>query len=447
MPRFVLFILACLLGCSETQQSGMPPPRPEYTPAVHGASARLLTARQDAVELEPFNANAWSVLGQTYFADTQYDAAVICFEQVVSLTPDDGTAWMLLAMSHEGQGDRDAARAAYVASTEAAESPPAASWRSALLHLDLGEPLIAVTLATDSLKRNQNSRMARLVLARAFLECERPRDAAGVLNDLVKAKPNDRYARLLFGRALQRSGRAEASSHLRLGQGAKPVWHDPWSTAAITHGVSIHARQAVAQALLSQRQYQRALDMFRQLSMEAPEQIGLQIDLAKALRSAGKLQEALDIVEGILESSPDGHAAHTQAAGVLFTRWQERGDSADLNRAIEHLDAAIALTETDGQNWMLRGEVRRQAGDLTGAASDFARAAEMMPHKPSLGLRAAEIYLQLGSPQPALAVLEQLRPDFANDMNLLILSSRLKHMAEDGTGQHVVPEKPLLKQA
>ncbi len=434
MRRCFAVVLLCLAGCSEAQDVATPAPRPAYSPPLQAGPSSVLATRQSAVDRSPSDVDAWLALGQTYLADKHFGAAAICFEQVVRLDADSGLGWMFLALCREELGASDAALEAYQASARTTQPPPAAYWRAALLHLDLGQPELAATLAGDAVKQSQGGRMARLVLGRSLLELSRPRDAAGVLGEVVKNSPADRYAHLLHGRALQRAGLRGAASHMRLGRGADPVWTDPWTTAALTHGVSLDARHAIAVALLAQGQFDRALAVARLLQQEAPDQVGYQILLSKALRSAGAVQEALDVADMVLRANPDDHAGHTQAAGARFARWQELSRDEDLAAALSHLDRAIHLTESDGQNWMLRAEVRRLAGDLQGAAADAVRAAEAMPHKPGLVLQAANLHLQIESPDKAIELLDQLQVDFPEDVNLLVLRGRARLLAGDPDG-------------
>jgi len=444
----------CVAGCSDAPDAPRSAPRPTYSPPLPPNALAVLTARQQAVNDAPSDAKAWLALGQTYLADSHDEAAADCFEDAAALSPGDGAAWMFLAMAREEAGDPVAAAAAYAAASEADHVPPAALWRAALLQVDQGAPEAAVDLANAALRINAGSVMARLVLARALLDLDRPRDAAGALNSVIKSSPDNRYARLLFGRALQRAGLQGAAAHLRLGQGAEPVWHDPWTTAALTHGLSVDTRRTVAEGLLQQGQFGRAAEILAQLHTEVPDQVGIEVSLAKALRSAGQLDEAIAITDRLLQQNPDEHPAHTQAAGVRFAKWQATQAPADLAAALEHLDAAIALTETDGQNWMLRGEVRRRAGDLKGAASDYSRAAEVMPHKPGLTLQAAALFLQVDEPARAIELLDALKSDFPEDINLLVLSGQARQMAGDldgalraaGEAAALAPHNPKVKE-
>lgn len=268
--------------------------------------------------------------------------------------------------------------------------------------------------------------MPWLVLGRALLETERPKDAAGVLAKAVSASPEDRYARLLLGKAMQRAGVTGAEANLTLGAGAVPAWRDQWTTAAMTYGVSADARAEVAEAMIKQGRPARAAEVLAQLVDEDPDRIEYRVQLAKAQRSLGQVDEALAAMQGVLRGQPDEHPALTQAAGAAFARWQQSGAKRDLDLALQYLDRAVERTASAGHNWRLRAEVRRAAGDLLGAAEDFERAWTLDAYRPGVGMQGADAYIQAGDPGRALAILDALRPVFPRDVNVLVLSGRAR---------------------
>lgn len=453
MRRALLILFVLAVGCTDSPEAATAPPRPTYSPALSSASQAVLQQRQQAVQNALQDAKAWGTLGRTYLADKYYEPAAVCFDQVTRIDPTDGPAWMLRGLALEELGDSQAALDAYGHATEAGQSCPAAAWRAALLYLEAGRADAATELAIEAAGRTQGGAMARLVLARSLLDVDRPRDAASVLQKLVAERPSDRYAHLLLGRALQRAGIGGDASHLRLGQGAQPVWHDPWTTAALVHGVSLESRRTIAQAMIDQGLFKKATMLLQKIVLESPKQIGNRVLLAKAMRSAGQLDEALAEMEAVLVEAPDEHPALTQAAGALFTRWQQTGSVADLEQAMAYLDRALVLTESDGQNWILRGEMKRLSGDLEGAASDYRHAAVIYQHKPGLTLQAADLYIQTGGHQEALSLLSGLRGIFPADLNLLLLSAKAHESAGDrdaalrdvGQAAAVAPDDPRVR--
>jgi tetratricopeptide (TPR) repeat protein len=205
--------------------------------------------------------------------------------------------------------------------------------------------------------------------------------------------------------------------------------------------------------MIDQGLFKKATMLLQKIVLESPKQIGNRVLLAKAMRSAGQLDEALAEMEAVLVEAPDEHPALTQAAGALFTRWQQTGSVADLEQAMTYLDRALVLTESDGQNWILRGEMKRLSGDLEGAASDYRHAAVIYQHKPGLTLQAADLYIQTGGHQEALSLLSGLRGIFPADLNLLLLSAKAHESAGDrdaalrdvGQAAAVAPDDPRVR--
>ncbi len=405
-------------GCAEVAPV---PPSPTYQPALSAAAEATLKARCGEVNNAAGDPNTWRDLGATYLADQYYQAAITCFEEVVRLAPDDGRGWLLLGVALEQAEQIEQATEAYVRAHEAKQTCAAGAWRAALLHLDAGAPQLAAELANAAVRADQRDLTARLVLGRALLELDMAEQAEQLLKSVVAQQPGRSYARLLLGKAQQRTGSPSAAANLRLGTGSTMVWTDPWSSQALMRGVSDSGRFRVATALFDQREFDRAIHMLRALVAEYPSRVDYRVMLAKALRAVDALDEALSLLESVLEDDPKSHAAMSQAAGVLFRQWQQDARASDLQASLAYLDRAVEQTQTDGRNWALRAEVRRASGDLVGAAADFERAADLWPHRPALALQAAQLRLRLGEHAASLGLLDDLKADFPRDVKVLAL--------------------------
>ena len=424
MAQLGLLCSLLVAGCAEVEPSPATL-MPHYEPALSAVAQAALEARQAGVRNAPTDPESWRQLGSTYLADRHYDAAISCFQELVRLDPAEGSSWLLLGVAWEQIGDDGQAMEAYVRGHEATRPCTAAAWRAALLNLDAGQAKTALALAESAVRADERDVMARLVLGRALMEVDMAPQAQQVLKSVVAQRPAMPYARLLLGKAQQRIGDEAARANLRLGSGSTMVWADQWSSQALMRGVSGSGRFRVATALFDQGKFDRAIHILRALVAEYPSRVDYRVMLAQSLRAVDTLDEALSLLESVLQDDPKSHAALSQAAGVLFRQWQQDARASDLQVSLAYLDRAVDLTQTDGRNWVLRAEVRRASGDLEGAAADLERAADLWPHRPSLALQAAQLRLLLGEHEASLQLLDDLKADFPRDVKVLALQGQV----------------------
>ncbi len=78
--------------------------------AINGDMAASLEAARKAVELDPLNPYAGTMLAQKLEVDRQYGQALIQYEKVLELFPEYGMAWNGVGFSHFLLGDKEKAR-------------------------------------------------------------------------------------------------------------------------------------------------------------------------------------------------------------------------------------------------------------------------------------------------------------------------------------------------
>ena len=92
-------------------------------------------------------------------------------------------------------------------------------------------------------------------------------------------------------------------------------------------------------------------------------------EIAYTLAQQGRAREAIVLFEGLIAVAPA--TAYFQAAlGALFLRLK------NYARAIEHLDAALAVEPNDIVSLVNRGEAKLRAGDIPAARTDLEKAAQ-----------------------------------------------------------------------
>ncbi len=167
-----------------------------------------------------------------------------------------------------------------------------------------------------------------------------------------------------------------------------------------------------AELLESLGRYELASQTYQKVSADDPSFHAAELGRAEALREAGKVEAALEVLEQLTRSHGDLPYVHT-ALGDL--RRQEK----DFEGAIEAYNTAIGLYETlEVRQWFhfyARGISHERLGEWEEAEADFRKALELNPEQPQvlnyLGYSLVEKQIKLDE---ALEMIERAvaaRPD------------------------------------
>lgn len=167
----------------------------------------------------------------------------------------------------------------------------------------------------------------------------------------------------------------------------------------------VDARITVAQVLESMERYELAIEAYGSVPRDHPSFYTAELGRADALRRAGKLDAAAEVLNLLGQTHPDMVNVHV-AAGDLA---REREDWA---RAIAAYDRAIDLLEAHGNpQWFVyyvRGIAHERLDQWPQAEADFRRALELNPDHPQvlnyLGYTMVEKHVNL---EEALGMIER----------------------------------------
>ena len=173
--------------------------------------------------------------------------------------------------------------------------------------------------------------------------------------------------------------------------------------------------------------------------------------LALARMHAGRLDEALELVEGALELLDrelvaDKHLLHRSV--LRHNRAQLLSALGRRAEALADLDEVVGLDPQYPEYYFDRGNLRFQQGDAAGALADYARAEALAPPFPELYHNRAEVLTAAGDPAGAARALRRaLALDPADLESTISLASLLLDAgpdaqppaAETGTGTGADP--------
>lgn len=167
-----------------------------------------------------------------------------------------------------------------------------------------------------------------------------------------------------------------------------------------------------AELLETLGRYELASQTYQKVSADDPSFHAAELGRAEALREAGKIEAAMEVLESLTRSQPDLPYVHT-ALGDL--RRQEK----DFEGAITSYDTAISLYDTlEMRQWFLfyaRAISHERLDNWEAAEADFRKALELNPEQPQvlnyLGYSLVEKQIKLDEALDMIERAVAARPD------------------------------------
>lgn len=152
---------------------------------------------------------------------------------------------------------------------------------------------------------------------------------------------------------------------------------------------------------------QAGIRFLRTAHRDTPADVGVAVNLLRALADADAFEEAQALAE-TLDPRADRSGRLWRVCGYLA---QRRGDYAAAEACYE---AVVAAFPDDAESWNNLGNARADRGDVAGAVQALTRATELSPAAP-IRLNFAAALVQAGRVEDASAVLSQCAQDFPGD--------------------------------
>lgn len=267
--------------------------------------------------------------------------------------------WMAAARVAERDLRDDAAAIDGYRRIAARSDDPTALDALARLHLSRGEPGLAATFLERRLAGATGAERRPVVasLSRVYVASGDPDRARAVLEAQLASGGDAGELRADLAALYRESGRWEPLAALL----AEPADGRAPSAADLREAAEILHRRLGAP--------ERAVPVLESAVAASPDDRGLRIALADALRGAGRLDEARALLTSLIESygrqrpAERGHAHHQLA---LIAR-----ANGDLPEALAQLDLASSIDLGHAGTFRLLGELAREAGQLDRAERAF----------------------------------------------------------------------------
>lgn len=362
--RYRLAALLCALvaGCHDVEPVGRPP-QPDMGQADDDLRREVATLVAGALAA-PQSGEMRGRLAMAYDINEFERAAVATYEQAGALDPK-RFEWpyfraLLLGKASDYQSALDALAQAVAIDPDYV---PAWLWRGQWLR-ELGRYDEAMEAYRRASALGAES-VAEPGIAQILLDTDRPVEAVALLEPMIEDDPHPHLHRMV-GQAYRALDRAEdARIAMARGRQATPLhWFDPRTSARTDYIFGYSGRLRYAQDLIRAGAVGDALDVIESTRAPEPGDPVLAATRAWALRVAGRLDEALDVLHAGVEKYPDYYRFHRHLAQA----YKKKGNRELLGH---HLRRVVASNPTDAWAHEQLGLLATQEGRYDDALAAF----------------------------------------------------------------------------
>ncbi len=376
--------------------------------AAAGRADVALQEAEIAVALAPESPEAQRALAGARRAHGDSEGALNELERAAKLSPDDPITFMAMAAVADDVGDMEAVRDALhravalqpghaKTAVRYAELIAAEGWDvayvtpRALMPIDEDSATVVVRSLTPLIQREGGPLVERAARALSTVLARRGdlEAAEEVLKVASEGGPDDPTAAVfdvesLLQRAWLRLLLADAEGALAAAKLALAHGVDD----ARVHGLIGMAHAAEGEPLAASRAFQTALQ-------RAPDDAGMGLMLAAALKAAGRDDEAVAALENA-RAAGGGSQAEVAIGEIALQHGNADG-------AIEAFERGIAADKRNADTWRLLATARAEAADLTGAIQALERATHLAPERADWQAALGEAHLRIGQAEEARA--------------------------------------------
>lgn len=164
----------------------------------------------------------------------------------------------------------------------------------------------------------------------------------------------------------------------------------------------LNESHAAARRWAQRGEYDRALEVLKQLTLEEPDNETVLAEYGHWLRRAGQHDAALDVLQSALDRSPNGATLHLDMAQVLKSLGQPEA-------ALEHFEKALALRPQHTPTRIEIGDMLRMRGRLEEAVEVLKPATRQGSNEERARALAAigKAYFSVGNRESAVKALEE----------------------------------------
>jgi tetratricopeptide (TPR) repeat protein len=427
LSLFALVAVATLSGCGSADerrashiargekylaQEQLEKARIEFAAALqitpNNAQARFLSGRaaerlgnvraaaafyQGTIDVDPGHVQAHTYLARLLVLSGAPARALELITPMLASHPDDAELLTVQAAARAELKDTDAAIADAERAVRLAPRNEDAVALLAGLYYQTGHAERAVELLTSTLARRSDSTDLRLALARLYVLGGDNQLAEEQLRRAVQSRPKDLSLRYQLAAFYVQAQRLDEAEHT-------------FKAAIAARPDSDAAKIAYVDFLTTYRSRAQGEQALRELIAGDPHNYSLQLGLGTLQQRAGANPQAVATFRGVITQDPDGPAgiaARDRIAAI-------DASSGNATEALALVAEALKLNPRDGDALTLRGNLRLEKGDATGAIADLR--AVLREQTTNVTVLRALARAHLANREPALAE-ENLRSALA----------------------------------
>jgi tetratricopeptide (TPR) repeat protein len=403
---------------------------------------------QGAIDSNADNVRARARLGRLYLFAGAPDKALETITPSFAKHPDDASLLTVRAAAAIQLKDpsgalKDGERAAALAPNDQDAVAVLAG-----IYKSEGQPAKAQALLQETIKRNPGTVDLRLALAQLDSSLGQEAEVETLLVDLVRIQPNEKSHRLRLAQFYSRTNHIDEAEHvLREGISALPGEHD-LKTALVDFLASRRGREAAEQELntliaanpkdyglrFAQAQFfeqgkdfAKAEAVYAQVIAAAGlEEAGLSArNRLASLRVQSKdIPAAEKLIAEVLAKSPRDNDALILRGNLALAQQDPRSAIGDLRSVLRDQPNAVGVMRALARAHLANGEPAL-------AEETMRRAVDANPKDPAARLDLAELLAQLGKPEQAKPVIEELVKQQPNNVQALDIQFKIAVATKD----------------
>ncbi|WP_405229991.1 XrtA/PEP-CTERM system TPR-repeat protein PrsT [Lentisalinibacter sediminis] len=439
----------------------------------------------EVLESDPTNSPARLGLASTYVAQQNNSEARRILDELLAADPEFAQGWRASASLHLASGDAELAVKDFERAVELSAADDDTEDQAQALgglieaHLAAGDTAAARAAVEELQSLTGGNIASRYLTARvAYLE-EDLDTAQSELQQVLKAAPEYRPAQLLLGAVnLQRGNLGQAEMYLSAVVSAAPASANARRLLAETRLRQDRAEEAqevlrpllggddrdattlnlAVRASLEAGDYDNAIAYLNEAVASAPDEPGLQLDLAAAYLAAGEAEKAESIIRALPEDAGDASyrrdflqvlaplrrgdpSTAMREAEAMLERWPDDarvrnligGVALSMDRVDEaraHFLAAQELAPDDIAAYVNLARIETRRGDLDSARQQYLAALERRPESARIMVALGQLEARAANREAAVGWLEKARRVDPGSLAPRLLLSRY-YLAED----------------
>ena len=313
------------------------PPAADFEAMESQVAERAREVYAEAVEA-PGDAEKRAALGMIYEVSGLTDAALTCYEQAARLDPTE-PKWPYFAALILGKwrGDLDGALVQLDRSIALRGDYPSAFLYRGQWMFDLGNPEEAMVAYKRAAELEPRFAPAWIGQARVHMRLGDPEKALQILVPLERVY-QDSHVYQSLGQAYRQAGQMDQAREAlsKTEPGGEITWQDPWNQEKAAYVTGFGTETVVAQHLMESGRYEEAIELINKLLEEHPGDPALQSDLAVAYLKRGRVDVAFGILQEAIAREPGYYPFHVNIARCYAMK-------KDLPAAVLSLDRALEI--------------------------------------------------------------------------------------------------------